>query len=195
MLAIFINNGPLIWVNYNDRTLFSLTIIIVSKGNHPQMAALFRLVKYYNLPRYTYIIYIHIWMYIYIEYITNSIRSISFLINKILWNLWWYEATRGRDGIFKHSMAIRAIAMVKLHFMKPFLGDEGNPFLAWYGWPSTPTKNDVLTMALRMGQKYRGLCFHQVRGFFTRLKSCFSRWYRSGVQNGVLKISRFTLGI
>jgi hypothetical protein len=54
--------------------------------------------------------------------------------------------------------------------MKPFLGDEGNPFLAWYGWPSTPTKNDVLTMALRMGQKYRGLCFHQVRGFFTRLK-------------------------
>ena len=35
-----------IWVNYND-----LTVIIVSKGNHPQMAELFRLVKYYNLPR------------------------------------------------------------------------------------------------------------------------------------------------
>jgi hypothetical protein len=25
---------------------------MVSKGNHPQMAARFRLVKYYNLPRY-----------------------------------------------------------------------------------------------------------------------------------------------
>ena len=31
---------------------------MVSKGNHPQMAARFRLVKYYNLPRYVYI-YIH----------------------------------------------------------------------------------------------------------------------------------------
>ena len=28
---------------------------MVSKGNHPQMAARFRLVKYYNLPRYMYI--------------------------------------------------------------------------------------------------------------------------------------------
>ena len=25
---------------------------MVNKGNHPQMAARFRLVKYYNLPRY-----------------------------------------------------------------------------------------------------------------------------------------------
>ena len=31
-----------IWVNYNDRALFSLTIIIVSEGNHPKMAELFR---------------------------------------------------------------------------------------------------------------------------------------------------------
>ena len=28
-----------------------LTIIIVSKGNHPKMAARFKLVKYYDLPR------------------------------------------------------------------------------------------------------------------------------------------------
>ena len=40
-----------IWVNYNELTTSSLEII-VSKGNHPQMAARFRLVNYYNLPRY-----------------------------------------------------------------------------------------------------------------------------------------------
>ena len=40
-----------IWVNYNDLTATSLEII-VSKVNHPQMAELFRLVKYYSLPRY-----------------------------------------------------------------------------------------------------------------------------------------------
>ena len=45
--AISIN----IWVNYHDLTSFSLTIIKVSKENHPKMAARFRLVKYYNLPR------------------------------------------------------------------------------------------------------------------------------------------------
>ena len=37
------------WVNYNDLTATSLEIM-VSKGNHPQMAQQFRLVKYYNLP-------------------------------------------------------------------------------------------------------------------------------------------------
>ena len=37
------------WVNYNDLTAASLEIM-VSKGNHPQMAELFRLVKYYNFP-------------------------------------------------------------------------------------------------------------------------------------------------
>jgi hypothetical protein len=37
----------------HDRSLFSRALeIIVSKGNHPRMAARFRLVKYYNLPRY-----------------------------------------------------------------------------------------------------------------------------------------------
>ena len=39
------------WVNYNELTTSSLEII-VSKGNHPQMAQLFRLVNYYNLPRW-----------------------------------------------------------------------------------------------------------------------------------------------
>ena len=38
------------WINYNELTTSSLEII-VSKGNHPQMAARFRLVNYYNLPR------------------------------------------------------------------------------------------------------------------------------------------------
>ena len=35
---------------HHDLTTTSLEIM-VSKGNHPQMAARFRLVKYYNLPR------------------------------------------------------------------------------------------------------------------------------------------------
>ena len=39
-----------IWVNYNELTTSSLEII-VSKGNHPQMAQQFRLVNYYNLQR------------------------------------------------------------------------------------------------------------------------------------------------
>ena len=44
---------------------------MVSKGNHPQMAELFRLVKYYNLPIYIYIcmeahLYILVVLYIYI---------------------------------------------------------------------------------------------------------------------------------
>ena len=40
-----------IWVNLITTSLFSLTGIMVNKGNDPQMAARFRLVKYYNLPR------------------------------------------------------------------------------------------------------------------------------------------------
>ena len=43
-----------IWVNFITTSLFSLTGIMVSKGNHPQMAARFRLVKYYILPIYIY---------------------------------------------------------------------------------------------------------------------------------------------
>jgi hypothetical protein len=39
----------MVWVNYNDLT--ATTGIMVSKGNDPQMAELFRFVKYYNLPR------------------------------------------------------------------------------------------------------------------------------------------------
>ena len=42
---------PNIWVNEITTSLFSLTGIMVCKGNHPKMAATFRLVKYYNLPR------------------------------------------------------------------------------------------------------------------------------------------------
>ena len=47
----FLNHSWYIWANYNDLTTTSLEII-VSKGNHPQMAQQFRLVNYYNLPRY-----------------------------------------------------------------------------------------------------------------------------------------------
>ena len=39
-----------VWVNYNELTTTSLEII-VSKGKYPQIAARFRLVNYYNLPR------------------------------------------------------------------------------------------------------------------------------------------------
>ena len=50
-----------IWVNYNDLTdlpHWSPSLeIMVNKRNHPQMAARFRLVKYYNLPIY------HIYIY------------------------------------------------------------------------------------------------------------------------------------
>ena len=43
-----------IWVNYNDRTLFSRTleIIVNFMGNHPHMAEQFRLMNHYNLPGY-----------------------------------------------------------------------------------------------------------------------------------------------
>jgi hypothetical protein len=41
----------IIWVNYNDLTVRPNPGIMVYKGNHPQMAEQFRLVKYYNLPR------------------------------------------------------------------------------------------------------------------------------------------------
>ena len=42
-----------IWINLITTSLFSRALgIMVSIGNHPQMAARFRLVKYYNLPRW-----------------------------------------------------------------------------------------------------------------------------------------------
>ena len=43
---------PSIWVNLITTSLRPNPGIMVSKGNHPQMAELFRLVKYFNLPRY-----------------------------------------------------------------------------------------------------------------------------------------------
>ena len=58
-------------VNYNDLTSRPSPGIMV-KGNHPQMAELFRLVKYYNLPRdiiYIYICIYSVYIYIYIIFI------------------------------------------------------------------------------------------------------------------------------
>ena len=40
-----------IWVNYNDLTVLPNPGNMVSKGNHPQMAARLRLVNYCSLPR------------------------------------------------------------------------------------------------------------------------------------------------
>ena len=40
------------WENYNDLTATEISGIMVNKRNHPQMAQQFRLVKYYNLPRW-----------------------------------------------------------------------------------------------------------------------------------------------
>ena len=52
-IYIHIHIYTYIWVNYNDLTATSLEIMF-NKGN-PQMAELFRLVKYFYLPRYIYI--------------------------------------------------------------------------------------------------------------------------------------------
>ena len=49
-VSITHDGSMVLWVNYNELTATSLEII-VSKGNHPQMAELFRLVNY-NLPRW-----------------------------------------------------------------------------------------------------------------------------------------------
>ena len=54
MLIIYIY----ICIKCNDLTATSLEIM-VNKGYHPQMAELFRLVKYYDLPKK---IYIYIWI-------------------------------------------------------------------------------------------------------------------------------------
>ena len=40
------------WMDPQDICCWDINLeIIVNKGNHPQMAQEFRLVKYYNLPR------------------------------------------------------------------------------------------------------------------------------------------------
>ena len=54
-IIIFVYLGKL------QRPHCNLTIIMVNKGNHPQMAELFRLVNYYHLHRY--MIYVHIHTY------------------------------------------------------------------------------------------------------------------------------------
>ena len=60
---------------HHDLTVLPHNKIIVSKGNHPQMAELFRLVKYYILPRYyVYIQNTHIYIYTY-----NPLNIASFL--------------------------------------------------------------------------------------------------------------------
>ena len=41
-----------IWVNSNDLTVLPKPGIMVNKGNSPNMVQHFRLVKYYNLPRW-----------------------------------------------------------------------------------------------------------------------------------------------
>ena len=59
---------------------------MVSKGNHPQMAELFRLVNYYNLPRYIHDIGIYrlyswndVYIYIYLpRFIVSSLLTTEF---------------------------------------------------------------------------------------------------------------------
>ena len=58
-----------IWIDISGQimktSLFSLTGIVVSKGNHPKMALRFRLVKYYFIyPDILTYIYMHIYIYI-----------------------------------------------------------------------------------------------------------------------------------
>ena len=80
---------------HHDLTTTSLEIM-VSKGNHPQMAARFRLVNYYNLPRY-----------IWVNFITTSLFSLTgflCLTRGFLGGFpksWGYpQSSIGVDGIF-----------------------------------------------------------------------------------------------
>ena len=60
----------------HDLTVLPNPGIMANKGNHPQMAARFRLVKSYNLPRYS----IHIYIYVYtFVYVCMGMMSIYFL--------------------------------------------------------------------------------------------------------------------
>ena len=58
-LPWFSSGHTYIWVNYNDLTATEHWNHDLCEGNHPQLAQQFRLVKYFNLPRYIYI-YVYI---------------------------------------------------------------------------------------------------------------------------------------
>ena len=73
-------------------------------------------------------------MYIYIEYITNSIRSISFFNQEIYGIFDDMKQPVGGMEEYLSTEYIRAIAMVKLHFMKLFVGDEGNQSIYGMEW-------------------------------------------------------------
>ena len=101
--------GHTAWVNYVATSLFSLTGIIVSKGNHPQMAARFRLVKYYNLPRYMHSHRIikkacnvreTVWTW---EVIPIDGRIMSFLLFMVAWHnihpIWMRDVPFQSDGL------------------------------------------------------------------------------------------------
>ena len=101
--------GHTYWVNYVATSLFSLTGIIVSKGNHPQMAARFRLVKYYNLPRYMHSHRIikkacnereTVWTW---EVIPIDGRIMSFLLFMVAWHnihpIWMRDVPFQSDGL------------------------------------------------------------------------------------------------
>ena len=75
------------WFSARDSSNKPRTNDWINNGNHPQLAALFRLVKYYNLPIYIWFIYVYIHMYIYIcisiymyMYIYININSKLFLL-------------------------------------------------------------------------------------------------------------------
>ena len=52
-----------IWANCNDLTSWAKLVIMVSKGNHPQMAASFRLANDNSLPRFMYSISINLFFF------------------------------------------------------------------------------------------------------------------------------------
>ena len=94
----------MIWVNYNDLTgLPKPGIMGIGSGkSSPAMAELFRLVKYYNLPRWLIIIIIHfliwIWMiWIKIRYLKREmvkyhvVSIMCMMCWLVLWNhgIWW----------------------------------------------------------------------------------------------------------
>ena len=65
---------------HHDLTVLPNPGIMVNKGNHPQMAELFRLVNYYNLPRY---ICIYIYMYILLPHCCNVRQNDLYKSNRL----------------------------------------------------------------------------------------------------------------
>ena len=75
-------NHQNIWVNYNDFTVLPNPGIMVNKGNHPQMAQQFRLMKYYNWPRI-------LWMEEILHQLIVGLSMFTLLFQGFQPSFWW----------------------------------------------------------------------------------------------------------